>query len=385
MTQNATRRRGGPPPGSLNSHQQRMKLGREVMGKRRIYLDQMWWVYCRAVETGIKQGGDDATWAVRERVWRALKALVESGRAVCPISYPVMAETFKQTDERSLKATALVVDQLSKGIALQPWPHLATVEAYWLLAGLGEDMKIKPIGAPVSERVWTHVGVMMGEPRLAVRHAGRIEAEVVRAEEALHEVAFEAATKTTFSDLVSALGPVDQEGEPEDQCDRLNEGAKAHEDEFSTFPEVFLHEVKGALDSMADSLAEAQRQLRWNLREPEDSLRWIVANGQLEALRFAIYAGYHSGGWSTEFPTIHIHGGIHAALRYRRQKYRKGDSYDFLHAVAALPYCDIFLTERTLGNLITSDLLRLDQAYGTKVLWKAEEIAQTLEGLVRDG
>ena len=53
-----------------------------------------------------------------------------------------------------------------------------------------------------------------------------------------------------------------------------------------------------------------------------------------------------------------------------------------MHAVAALPYCDIFLTERSLTHLITAGNASLATLYDTKVTHNADEALQLLDAVL---
>ena len=87
------------------------------------------------------------------------------------------------------------------------------------------------------------------------------------------------------------------------------------------------------------------------------------------------------GKVGASLPGIRILAGIHAALRYKRQPLKKGDMHDHMHARIALPYCDFFLTEKNLGNLLTRPPLEYDKLYGCRVLWQDEQILAALEEL----
>jgi hypothetical protein len=54
------------------------------------------------------------------------------------------------------------------------------------------------------------------------------------------------------------------------------------------------------------------------------------------------------------------------------------DFYDFYHATAALPYCNVFLTERFLGTLLTRPPLDLSGVFGTIVVWDESEAVDLL-------
>jgi hypothetical protein len=87
-----------------------------------------------------------------------------------------------------------------------------------------------------------------------------------------------------------------------------------------------------------------------------------------------IVNAFHFRKIGDELPQIHIHAALHAALRWdKNRKYNVNDFEDIRHACVALPYYDVFCTERGLCHQISQKLLQLDKVYGTKVLATDEE------------
>ncbi|MFC7332426.1 hypothetical protein [Rhodocista pekingensis] len=80
---------------------------------------------------------------------------------------------------------------------------------------------------------------------------------------------------------------------------------------------------------------------------------------------------------------IHIGASIHAAMRWdKRRQYKPNDYYDFEHATAALSYCDAFLTERPLRDLVTRPQINLESINGCRVFSDIEEAADYIERLL---
>jgi hypothetical protein len=93
-----------------------------------------------------------------------------------------------------------------------------------------------------------------------------------------------------------------------------------------------------------------------------------------------IRAGFEARRISTEIPGVHISSGLHAAVRLdRNRKYKANDFEDFRHAVVALPYYDIFCTEKSLRHLLCHQPLQYDQAYGTRVVSDDAEVLDALK------
>lgn len=73
-------------------------------------------------------------------------------------------------------------------------------------------------------------------------------------------------------------------------------------------------------------------------------------------------------------PTIEIQAGIHAAIRWNKERrYTPNDWLDISHAVAGVPYCDVLFTERSLASLLRSSNLRYDKRYETVIAHTVED------------
>jgi hypothetical protein len=104
-----------------------------------------------------------------------------------------------------------------------------------------------------------------------------------------------------------------------------------------------------------------------------------VVNEPLSKVIFNLFRLKRIGA---ELPSLTMYAGMHAAIRCDpARKYKKGDFDDLNHATVALPYSDYFLTEKSLGHLITTKPLQYDRLYGCTVLSSAEELIEALKGL----
>jgi hypothetical protein len=166
--------------------------------------------------------------------------------------------------------------------------------------------------------------------------------------------------------------------DPSSLAEQLTKGKVQHADDFETFDEVFLHEVEGVLDGHIDLLADIMVHLGQKTgcaaEPPPDQRR--RAGRYLANLIHAAYKEHRVG---KELPGILISAGLHAALRCDpNRKYKAGDCEDFRHARVALPYYDIFCTEKSLKHLICTKPLAYDALYGTTVLSDDDEIITAL-------
>jgi hypothetical protein len=63
------------------------------------------------------------------------------------------------------------------------------------------------------------------------------------------------------------------------------------------------------------------------------------------------------------------------------RKFKPNDYYDFEHATAALAYCDAFLTEGPLHDLVTRPQLNLEAVNGCRVFSDIEAAADYIRSL----
>lgn len=73
---------------------------------------------------------------------------------------------------------------------------------------------------------------------------------------------------------------------------------------------------------------------------------------------------------------------MHAFIRWQRQRsFTFNDSFDLRHAAAAIPYCDVFLTEKFMKAACTSSLLDFGTTYGTQIIADEEEAIEAVSRL----
>lgn len=205
-------------------------------------------------------------------------------------------------------------------------------------------------------------------------------------EKAIRKAWFDLMGGIQFPVLAETLYPIPFEirGLLSGRYDEQNEQCRKHAKDFNSFPEVFLIEISGALDVYQDELAEAQRYLFQKHVGQKDI---IVPENQLaegtRQLSNLIYHAFRLGKIKGQLPGLRIMAGLHAAIRYKHQKHNKGDRHDHLHARVALPYCNLFLTEKTLGHLLCDRPLEYDKLYGCRVAWDSAQALAALDDILK--
>ncbi len=351
---------------------QHVALGDMVLKKRRIYLDQKYWIYCRDVIRGKPQH------PLHPEIYKLLSNAVKAGEAVCPASHLVLEETLKQEDSESRYLTATVVQELSTGISLQAYPVLSQAEILHFLI----TTRPYPVNAyPCEQLAWTHIGNVFG-------HISPISTGFdANTEKAIRKSWFDLMGGIQLPTLTESLYPLPPEISglySNRYYDEQNQQCRKHANDFSSFTDVFLVEISGALDVFQDELAEAQKYLFQKHLGQKDI---IVPEAQLaegtRQLSNLIYHAFRLDKIRGQLPGLRIMAGLHAAIRYKHQKHGKGDRHDHLHARVALPYCNLFLTEKTLGHLLCDRPLEYDKLYGCRVVWDPVQVLDALTDILK--
>jgi hypothetical protein len=299
--------------------------------------------------------------------------MVQDGDTICPAHYALYAEmgTIGRADRRI--EMARLVDWLSGKVAIVPPEIQMQAELLFLIRSF---LHKKDDLYPALHMVWDPISSIVGRP---VPSIPSLPADIGT------------ALQKDWCDFLSVFGLEDffvcaSNNLPapnrwnSDFCKRQNEGAEAHRRDYKTFDEVFLIEIHGVLDALRPEIASAFHYLYTASggRLSQEDIESADDDVLVRQFCGMIHEAYKQKKLSTQWPSLHIGAGIHAAKRYEQRLYQRGDWLDGLHAQAALPYCDVFMTERALGTLITGKYLGFDKAYACKVVWRDEDVLPAL-------
>src|SRR5690606_19854957 len=79
-------------------------------------------------------------------------------------------------------------------------------------------------------------------------------------------------------------------------------------------------------------------------------------------------------------PTAQVVAALHAGVRWAKtRRFRGSDFADFHHAAAALPYCDVFLTERYLCHAVSTRPAALAARFDTRVATDPSEAVEAVK------
>jgi hypothetical protein len=349
------------PDVSLGEHVRRRQreLGDSLQSRRVIYLDQKFWIILRGAATGERSAPDDIA------LLALLKKEVASGTAFCPISESTFAELLKQKDAATRLATAQLIDELSLGISLVPFDERIELELEDFIHSKGEKRDL----VPIRRLVWSKLSYVFG-------HVHPTDTGFDRATElALQKAFFDHMWTLSLSEIVRTLGGAMPPDIAFDRlAGRLNAGNAEHAHELKSFPKTYAIELKGVLKLIAPSgagIVSDMAERAYGLSMPREGIEWFDLVQKWEIF---LFGALEQDEGKNILRTLHINTCLYAAVRWNKaQQLEANDFHDFHHACAALGYCDVFLTERSLKAMVTANHIALDVFYGCRVASNVKE------------
>lgn len=339
----------------------------QALSKTKVYLDLRYWIFFRDVVQGKPRK------PTHSKLFDAIKQRVEDGNLICPITEAVFFELDRQSDTNSRMQTARLIDQLSKGFVIKNSGDRSHCEAVHLFDSIigKQELPQHPC-----RNVWVRPYSFLGTPRLS----GWDEGETLAINKAFMSYMWTRSLEDLLTDT-----PVPDSTEDDKQRDlarTITESSARHSSEMKSFAQVYEQEICGLLDSHTRELTHAYKpHLRSmlpagfdpNMVEQRDVEKWsltLAASVMLDKKP------------NIALPTIRILAGLHAFIRWqKKQEFKFTDFFDIRHATAAVPYCDVFLTERNLRHACTSNLLDFGTRYTTRIVSDEEEALKTIEEL----
>ncbi|RWS50565.1 hypothetical protein CKA56_03270 [Arcobacter venerupis] len=215
----------------------RLKLGKSIKNRFKIYLDTKYWGYLCDVALG-KNTDENLI-----EIYNLLIKLSKEKKIICPLSYRLYSELFKQKDINRFNETTKIMELLSENIIIMFEMELIEYE---LLYFLYENLKGKNLIYESDIFVWTKVCDILGainfEPLPFLSNENN---------EFIQKKYFEDIWKYSFSQLVS--NKLDEEKElilinsTKNMVNIINKEKVEFEHELKTQHKVYMSEIAGLL------------------------------------------------------------------------------------------------------------------------------------------
>jgi hypothetical protein len=346
----------------------RIALAHEISERTKVYLDTKYWALLRDVRLGRSDCADTA------KLLHTLESRVSDGSLICPFNADIYFEIMKQDDEHTLMATARLIDDLSLGVCMLPLMQRIELEVFHFVES---SRKTADAVYHLNELIWTKIAYVLG---FATPDCHTMPDDV---NIAMQKAFADDMWMLGLVDMLNVMGPEKAAAEKshfEDISGDLNAGKFAHLDEHASFKGVFLSEVQGILDMYRDTFSDLCRYIyRHDTgNQLSDTDQQDTTSGQI--LVNLIYHAFRLNKITCGCPSIRIGAGLHAALRWdRTRKYKPNDLFDFRHAMAAIPYCDLFFTERSLCHLIHDGNLKFNDHFNCTAVYKPSDALALVE------
>lgn len=338
--------------------QKRLDLYNSIKTTKKIYLDTNYWIKLRDAE---KNGS-----STDKKLFDKLKELVRIKKCIIPISEITFWEILKQSDFKTLKDSAILIDDFSHGVSLITDDERRRLE---FLVFMRKAQKKSTYES--NELVWTKLSMNLLYNNMPQPEQFDLKIKFIEFLESI-----------SFFDMMSIMEE-NKNFKPfsfKDNVDFLNDAKEKYKDENKSFKQMFLSELGGYIDCFKVTLNESMEQMYYwehgkHITETDKSE--IDQNG----LRNLMYNMFKLNKVTTEFPTFSILTELSASVRWNQsRKYVDGnDTIDFLHATSALPYFDFFFTEKELRTIIIQR--KLDTNYNCIVESDAHKILDLLDAI----
>jgi hypothetical protein len=330
-----------------------------------LYLDTNYWIRLRDAAMG--RGSNEAS-----RLLHTLRAMVRSREALCVTQFYSLLEIGKQT-ETSLRASADLIDELTEGIVIASPDDLRRLEcAEFVRATLNRD-----VGHDLC--AWTKSGQIhnselpteMPGPTSPEQREIFLKATVDACWNMSFEYFFEQFGWDTKTKLCADLDPEIFAHVEKLKVAQLTKGVSRNEVRQSSF-----------LDMVSNSLKPIFTELlrRWHVEHNfPNGIGTLLQDIQtVENLAVSMFADRSLGQL---LPGLAIQTELYLLYETNRNSsspLTTNDWFDSCHAAAALPYCNVFLTERKLAHLLRQEL-KADLQYDCEVIGSIEEALRHLD------
>lgn len=331
------------------------ELSRSLHSKTAVYLDLCFWVRVREVAEGIR------TDTSSRKLVHHLMRLTRSGQIFCPISDCTFFELVQIGQPERRTATVRMIEALSCGVTLLPEPDRIESEIEDLVFG-----SVTPKLQRRTPQVWTRLAYVLGNTHVA--HTPFPD----HVELAIQKAFFDHLWEIPFSEFlkVGDLDELNKKSIMAEIAKRSNVGNRAHATQMKSFESVLSDEMGGMAEVAEPFLLKvicaAYQSYTGRLDTPER----LQNQAGLNLIRACLLGSHFH-----RLPTLHIHGSLHALIRWdhRDKLLTSNDVFDIRHASAALAYCDAFLTDSELARSIKHRRIKLDHRHGCFVTSSVDE------------
>jgi hypothetical protein len=305
-----------------------------VQARKAVYLDMKYWIWLRDPDRSPFPAEAKALLA-------ALEHGVETRRLFCPVSYSVFLELMRIRPIDLRLRQAKLMDELSERVAIRNGFDMAEIEFCEFFGRNFPALRAIPYRV---ESVWCPVGQMVVEK---YPYHEDFPADVM---ERCRKVMLDVMWDKRMTDYAALEGLPEH---PRDTAARVNVERQSYPRGQQSFSELFAAELNGALDAMYPRIEEQLVSVAgiFGIRPSSQERAGVGAyrHVMINLFREAVTRGFDAKA----IPSSRVRSALHASIRMDDLRpFRENDLEDIAHSSVAISYSDLFLTERSFGELL---------------------------------
>jgi hypothetical protein len=158
---------------------------------------------------------------------------------------------------------------------------------------------------------------------------------------------------------------------------RLNEGNVKHSNENQSFNQIYTNEIEGVFGLFIPLVLKIFEEMHERLTGGMQKISDDEKKEHGEHLFMQVLRNTKKANLS---PTLHINALCHASVRWDTKRKLKGnDLYDFYHAMAAVPYCDVLFVEKPLRAMLEQKNLQINKDFDCRIISSISDAIEFLE------
>ncbi len=355
------------PDEYLARYQQLLERG--ISQTPKLYLDTNFWIGLRDAE---RESDDRA-----KRLLDLLRELIANKKVICVIQAASFLEIAKQS-ERSLLVISKLIEEFTESISIASQDELERLEAINYVRS-----KLDAEALP-QYQIWTKTGLILYTN--AVGHMSNLlpkSLDSYRANVLLKSM-IDALWNAEISDILEAFGwntaeklaaSIDQstieaiENRKKKRAEEIHSLQSIKQTEFESIMPIKYRKAFGR--TVYQIAVETGQQIVF--KELLDTAERLVGDAVRESV---------SGEIGRALPNTVIQTNLYCLYENdQNKKFSSNDWFDMCHASVALPYCDIFFTEKHLHHQICN-VLKFDDLFSCEVIAGFEAAEAKLENML---
>ncbi|TGM97289.1 hypothetical protein [Leptospira dzoumogneensis] len=346
----------------------RLRMSKQVKGKKKIYLDTKYWIRLREVFMGVAHNAED------KQIFEIINRLVNDKKIIIPLSSALYAELFLQKDLSTRKATAKLMDMFSGGIGIDYDYDLFTNEIIYLFTKYTH----KELHVERDDFCWVSIGQIIGQSYLSNTILEKNQ------ELAFQKALIDMQSHLKMIDLLDLLEEREHDSYNSDKerlASKLNSDEESLNHSKDDFKKIFMDEISGMVSLSEPFVIKAMSII---FEEVYGSLPEKEEPESVAGMMNMIYNMFKYEKINDEMPAYRILAGLNANVRcgLNKIKFEANDFDDFRHAALSLPYYDYFFTENNLSHLLNHKPTNYATLFNTIVKSKSKDVLEELKALL---